>query len=80
MALNASPTLSEPNQLSAANGLALVSITLGAVFVWVFFENLGKGLYGRRELWKERRQGEAAHRLISRCQATLTTTSVTSSC
>jgi len=29
----------------AANGLALVRITIGAMFVWVFFENLGKGLY-----------------------------------
>src|SRR6267154_4680363 len=29
----------------AANGLALVRITVGAMFVWVFFENLGKGLY-----------------------------------
>jgi uncharacterized membrane protein YphA (DoxX/SURF4 family) len=29
----------------AANGLAIVRITVGAMFVWVFFENLGKGLY-----------------------------------
>ena len=29
----------------AANGLALIRITIGAMFVWVFFENLGKGLY-----------------------------------
>jgi uncharacterized membrane protein YphA (DoxX/SURF4 family) len=32
-------------QSAAANGLALVRITIGAMFVWVFFENLGKGLY-----------------------------------
>jgi len=32
-------------QPSAANGLALVRVTIGAMFVWVFFENLGKGLY-----------------------------------
>jgi uncharacterized membrane protein YphA (DoxX/SURF4 family) len=32
----------EPN---AARGLALVRMTIGAMFVWVFFENLGKGLY-----------------------------------
>lgn len=32
-------------QPDAANGLALVRITIGAMFVWVFFENLGKGLY-----------------------------------
>src|SRR3989442_12389520 len=43
---NASPTPSPaPNQLPAANGLALVRMTIGAMFVWVFFENLGKGLY-----------------------------------
>ena len=29
----------------AANGLALVRVTIGSMFVWVFFENLGKGLY-----------------------------------
>ena len=29
----------------AATGLALVRVTIGAMFVWVFFENLGKGLY-----------------------------------
>ncbi len=29
----------------ASNGLALVRVTIGAMFVWVFFENLGKGLY-----------------------------------
>jgi uncharacterized membrane protein YphA (DoxX/SURF4 family) len=32
-------------RVSAANGLALVRVTIGAMFVWVFFENLGKGLY-----------------------------------
>lgn len=26
-------------------GLALVRLTIGAMFVWVFFENLGKGAY-----------------------------------
>ncbi|MGB9363954.1 MAG: DoxX family membrane protein, partial [Candidatus Sulfotelmatobacter sp.] len=34
------------NQAPAANGLAIVRLTIGAMFVWVFFENLGKGLYG----------------------------------
>jgi uncharacterized membrane protein YphA (DoxX/SURF4 family) len=29
----------------AARGLALVRVTIGAMFVWVFFENLGKHLY-----------------------------------
>ena len=32
-------------QPNAANGLALVRMTIGAMFVWVFFENLGKGTY-----------------------------------
>ena len=32
-------------QSDAAKGLALVRVTIGAMFVWVFFENLGKGLY-----------------------------------
>jgi uncharacterized membrane protein YphA (DoxX/SURF4 family) len=32
-------------QSQAANGLAIVRVTIGAMFVWVFFENLGKGLY-----------------------------------
>lgn len=26
-------------------GLAIVRLTIGVMFVWVFFENLGKGLY-----------------------------------
>jgi uncharacterized membrane protein YphA (DoxX/SURF4 family) len=33
------------HQRQAANGLAIVRLTIGAMFVWVFFENLGKGLY-----------------------------------
>src|SRR6266852_2589543 len=46
MGPNASPTPSQaPKQPPAANGLALVRVTIGAMFVWVFFENLGKGLY-----------------------------------
>ena len=32
-------------QSQAANGLVLVRVTIGAMLVWVFFENLGKGLY-----------------------------------
>jgi uncharacterized membrane protein YphA (DoxX/SURF4 family) len=42
---NASPTQNVASQLPAANGLAIVRVTIGAMFVWVFFENLGKGLY-----------------------------------
>jgi len=30
---------------AASRGLALVRLTLGAMFLWVFFENYGKGLY-----------------------------------
>jgi uncharacterized membrane protein YphA (DoxX/SURF4 family) len=46
MAPNASQTPNQaPKQLAAANGLALVRVTIGVMFVWVFFENLGKGLY-----------------------------------
>src|ERR1700739_1472119 len=42
---NANSTEHVVNQLPAANGLAIVRLTIGAMFVWVFFENLGKGLY-----------------------------------
>jgi len=38
-------TQTKTNQLPAANGLALIRMTIGAMFVSVFFENLGKGLY-----------------------------------
>jgi len=38
-------TASSADQPQAANGLALVRLTIGVMFVWVFFENLGKGLY-----------------------------------
>jgi len=42
---NSSPTQKVANQPPAANGLAIVRVTIGAMFVSVFFENLGKGLY-----------------------------------
>jgi uncharacterized membrane protein YphA (DoxX/SURF4 family) len=32
-------------QSEAAKGLALIRLTVGAMFLWVFFENYGKGLY-----------------------------------
>jgi uncharacterized membrane protein YphA (DoxX/SURF4 family) len=38
-------TVSFAGQPDAANGLALVRVTIGSMFVWVFFENLGKGGY-----------------------------------
>jgi uncharacterized membrane protein YphA (DoxX/SURF4 family) len=45
MMTNANPAQNVANQLPAANGLAIVRVTVGAMLVWVFFENLGKGLY-----------------------------------
>ena len=33
------------DQSQSAKGLAIVRVTVGAMLVWVFFENLGKGLY-----------------------------------
>jgi uncharacterized membrane protein YphA (DoxX/SURF4 family) len=33
------------HQSQAADGLVIVRVTIGALFVSVFFENLGKGLY-----------------------------------
>jgi uncharacterized membrane protein YphA (DoxX/SURF4 family) len=45
MTTNTNPTLEGIHQPEAAIGLALVRVTIGAMFVWVFFENLGKGLY-----------------------------------
>jgi uncharacterized membrane protein YphA (DoxX/SURF4 family) len=45
MKSNASPAPGAAEQPPAATGLALVRITIGAMFVWVFFENLGKTLY-----------------------------------
>ena len=40
-----SPTTTNAPHTPAASGLALVRVTIGAMFVSVFFENLGKGLY-----------------------------------
>src|SRR5436305_13788344 len=45
MMTNPGPTQSAPSQSPAANGLAIIRVTIGAMLVWVFFENLGKGLY-----------------------------------
>src|ERR1700720_4465186 len=45
MNTNASPTRNLGNEPPSARGLAIVRITIGAMFVWVFFENLGKGGY-----------------------------------
>ena len=49
MATNVSPaqtqTTGTTNVFDAANGLVLVRVIIGAMFVSVFFENLGKGLY-----------------------------------
>jgi uncharacterized membrane protein YphA (DoxX/SURF4 family) len=35
----------ETHQPQAGTGLAIARVTIGAMLVWVFFENLGKGLY-----------------------------------
>jgi len=47
MTTNASPAQNQATGSAgaSANGLALVRLTIGAMLVWVFFENLGKGLY-----------------------------------
>ena len=45
MGSNATPIPTDSRQMAAATGLALIRITIGAMFVWVFFENRGKGLY-----------------------------------
>ncbi len=45
MMTNETPTQTVANALTAANGLAIVRVTIGAMLVWVFFENKGKGLY-----------------------------------
>jgi len=46
---NATEAMNDPSALPpqpmARYGLAIVRLTIGAMFVWVFFENMGKGLY-----------------------------------
>ena len=43
--MNPSPAQNSVRKADAARGLALVRVTIGAMLVSVFFENLGKGLY-----------------------------------
>src|SRR6476659_2422632 len=45
MMTSANPAQNVANHLSSGNGLAIVRLTIGSMLVWVFFENLGKGLY-----------------------------------
>ncbi len=45
MTSKTTPSQNADDYMRAANGLALVRLTIGAMFVWVFFENLGKGAY-----------------------------------
>ena len=52
MTTNVNEVTSSADLLDAANGLALVRVTIGSMFVWVFFENLGKGLYTPEEYAK----------------------------
>ena len=42
---NQNQVIKNTGLLNAATGLALVRFTIGVMFLWVFFENLGKGLY-----------------------------------
>jgi len=47
--MNLDPALNDTRRVVheryAGIGLAIVRLTIGAMFVWVFFENLGKGAY-----------------------------------
>ena len=47
--MNLDPALNDTRRVvdepNARIGLAIVRLTIGAMFVWVFFENLGKGGY-----------------------------------
>jgi uncharacterized membrane protein YphA (DoxX/SURF4 family) len=48
MRVNAGPgseAIEATDRAHARRGLAIARLTIGAMFVWVFFENLGKGLY-----------------------------------
>ena len=45
MTMKATPTSNSVHKTDAACGLTVVRVTIGAMLVWVFFENLGKGLY-----------------------------------
>lgn len=45
MGSNATRIPTDSRHMAAATGLALIRVTIGAMFVWVFFENRGKGLY-----------------------------------
>lgn len=45
MTTNAPQSQEVGGQSHAASGLALIRLTIGVMFLWVFFENLGKGLY-----------------------------------
>ena len=42
--MHTQPTIPPSASLPHA-GWPLIRVTIGAMFVWVFFENLGKGLY-----------------------------------
>jgi uncharacterized membrane protein YphA (DoxX/SURF4 family) len=45
MTMKTTPTSNSLHKTDAACGLTVVRVTIGAMFVSVFFENLGKGLY-----------------------------------
>ncbi len=63
MTTNATPLRNEMvHQPHAGTGLALVRMTIGAMLVWVFFKNLGKGLYTPARLRR-------AHQLLHPAQS-----------
>ena len=43
--MSASPGPADASARAAQRGLALARVAIGSMFVWVFFENYGKGLY-----------------------------------
>jgi uncharacterized membrane protein YphA (DoxX/SURF4 family) len=66
---------SSTTALAAQRGLALARLAIGAMFVWVFFENYGKGLYtpaGYRDLiavYLEHGAAPAAWKVVMRLAA-----------
>src|SRR5947199_8701188 len=84
--------ISPPGNMTVAQpqacGLAIVRVTIGAMLVWVFFENLGKGLYSpagyaglisyyiknshSTAIWKSVMQLAASHAAMAAPMQTLT--------
>ena len=70
MTTDAPPALGSLRRTAAANRLALVRVTIGAMFVWVFFDNLGKvlctpaGHAGLIHFYIEKRYAPAAWKAV----------------